>query len=361
MKVTYIGPAFDSSGYANATRNNIAALHTVGVDLELVPITFEAYKSDLGELGKLLKSLIATKPSNDVRILHCTPENYTRLLDHTKYNIGYAAWETSKLPKDWPDMFNQLDEVWVPSTHNVEVFRNSGVDIPVYAFPHTFDTTEKIISETGLIKRRNNDEYLFYSIFQWLERKNPTALLKAYLTEFTKQDNVSLVLKTFLFNYQREEEKDTIKKVIKDIKERLYLENLPRILLITDLLSAEEIAGLHEYCDCFVLPHRSEGFGIPIAEAMLAGNPTISTGYSGPVDFVQHKTTGYLTNYQMTPVYGMPWHTYSGDMLWAEPDIVHLRKLMRYVYENREDAVACGRQGQQAITNRKSAWKKLIP
>lgn len=358
MKLSYIGPVFDSSGYGNAARNNIAALHSVGTDIEVLPISFEADKTDLGKLGKLISSLVVTLPTNDLRILHCTPENYTRVLDKETYNIGYAAWETSKLPSTWPNLFNQLDELWVPSQHNVEVFKSSGVTVPVHCMPHTFDTKSTVKSEVGLIERRNDDEYLFYSIFQWLERKNPNALLKAYLTEFNKDDNVTLVLKTFLFNHVRDDEKTAIRKVIADVKERLFMDNYPRLLLITDLLTSEEIVGIHEYADCFVLPHRCEGFGIPIAEAMLAGNPTISTAYGGPSDFVEHNKTGLLLDYQMTPVYGMPWKIYTGHMDWAEPDINHLRRCMRWVYENRDDASLLGLQGQEYLRETHS-WKSI--
>jgi glycosyltransferase involved in cell wall biosynthesis len=35
------------------------------------------------------------------------------------------------------------------------------------------------------------------------------------------------------------------------------------------------------HCDCYVSLHRSEGFGLTIAEAMLLGKPVIATRYGG--------------------------------------------------------------------------------
>ena len=40
-------------------------------------------------------------------------------------------------------------------------------------------------------------------------------------------------------------------------------------------------------CDCYASLHRSEGFGITMAEAMLLGKPVIATGYSGNLDFMR--------------------------------------------------------------------------
>ena len=42
--------------------------------------------------------------------------------------------------------------------------------------------------------------------------------------------------------------------------------------------------------DCLVSPHRSEGFGLAIAEAMLAEKPVIVTGFSGDKDFTAAET-----------------------------------------------------------------------
>jgi len=127
MKVTYISACMDNSGYAEAARNHIAALHQVGVTVEVKAISFEGFRSNLGKLGGLVGSLIHNKPNNRMQIIHTTPECYSQFLGHGKYNIGFCAWETSKLPEKWVPLINQLDEVWVPCEHNKKVFTESGI------------------------------------------------------------------------------------------------------------------------------------------------------------------------------------------------------------------------------------------
>jgi glycosyltransferase involved in cell wall biosynthesis len=65
------------------------------------------------------------------------------------------------------------------------------------------------------------------------------------------------------------------------------LENDERIHVINKVLSRDEMYGLIKVCDCYVSLHRSEGFGLGIAEAMLLGKPVIATGYSGNMDFMR--------------------------------------------------------------------------
>jgi glycosyltransferase involved in cell wall biosynthesis len=139
-----------------------------------------------------------------------------------------------------------------------------------------------------------------------------------------------------------------IKEEIMRLKHFLRLGSYPPLLFFGSLMSREQVQGLHERCHCFVLPQRGEGFGIPIAEAMGYGKPTISTRYGGNMEYMTDENS-YLINCWETPVYGMIFGNYSGDMEWADPDIMHLRKLMRWVFNNKEEASEKGLEGQQTI------------
>jgi glycosyltransferase involved in cell wall biosynthesis len=141
-------------------------------------------------------------------------------------------------------------------------------------------------------------------------------------------------------------EVDQLKEAINQVKKRLYLEKYPKILLISNLLSQDQMQTLHQTGDCFVSLHRCEGFGMPIAEAMQASKPVIVTDYGGPADFVKHNVTGLTVPYMMTPCYGMPWPTYNGNMEWAEADIMTARRHMRHLFEYRTTGEKFGKQGK---------------
>ena len=82
--------------------------------------------------------------------------------------------------------------------------------------------------------------------------------------------------------------------------------------------AASELNGLMAACDCYVSLHRSEGFGLTMAEAMAIGKPVIGTGYSGNVDFMNAENS-YLVDYEIGRV-GPECEIYPPEGEWAEPE-----------------------------------------
>src|SRR5207249_11274978 len=109
---------------------------------------------------------------------------------------------------------------------------------------------------------------------------------------------------------------------------RLIAESLPRPRLLA-LMSA---------ADTYVSLHRSEGFGLTVAESMLLGKPTIATGYSGNLDFMTPHNS-YLVRYDRATIADdIP--PYPKGCVWAEPSAEHAAELMRRVFEKPEEARA---------------------
>lgn len=349
--VKYIGPIFDNSGYAKACRGNILALHAMGVPITLDPISFEKSKPDLGEDGVLLTSLMDTKVNYDTVIIHTTPEFWSRYREKGKKNIGYTIWETDLLHPDWKTHINNnVDKVLVGCEWNKEVFKRSGVTVPIGVVPHCMDLSHVETAVPYDISGVSKDTYMFYSIFQWTERKHPIAVIKAYWYAFQNNEDVALVLKTYRSDYS-EEEKEAIRVTIRKLKAITPMDKYPSIYLLPDMLTEAEIDGLHKRGDCYVSLDRGEGFGIGPFMAGAFGNPIIVTGFGGVTEYAKADNS-YLINYTLTPVYGMPWSPwYRGDQLWAEPDVKHGADLMLQAYNNKQAAYEKGLQLKQHINN----------
>ena len=124
--VKYIGPVFDGSGYAEASRNYVLSLYKKGYPITLEPISFEQARPELGEEGKILYSLIKNTIDYDKIIVHSTPDLWERWLhlERNKYVIGYTVWETNKIDSIWAQACNKVDEIWLHSEWNMHLYRD---------------------------------------------------------------------------------------------------------------------------------------------------------------------------------------------------------------------------------------------
>ena len=112
-------------------------------------------------------------------------------------------------------------------------------------------------------------------------------------------------------------------------------------------LSGSEKNGLLASCDCYVSLHRSEGWGLPLAECMVQGKPVIATAYSGNLDFMTPGNS-YLVDYRLTQVGGEV-EIYPAEGTWAEPDLDDAARQMRAVWDDQDEARRRGARAQRDI------------
>jgi len=356
--IKYVAPCLDNSGYGQASRGNILALNKLGIPLTVKPVTFEALRPDLGKDGEIIKSLISKDIDYNVVIVHTTPEFWSTHIEDNKLNLGYTIWETSKLHPSWKNYINyNINAVMVGCEWNVEVFKNSGITKPIFVVPHGINIAAFDSINDFNIRGLAENTYTFYSIFQWVERKHPIALLKAYWYAFQNNENVALVLKTYRSDYS-DSEKEAIRITLRRLREVTVFNNYPPVFLLPNMLTSDEILGLHKRGDCYTSLDRGEGFGLSPFMAGAVGNPIIVTGFGGSTEYAKEDNS-YLVDYQLTPVNGMPWSPwYKAEQLWAEPSVIHGAELMRHVYENQEEAKEKGAKLKDYIKNNFS-WEVI--
>ncbi len=258
-----------------------------------------------------------------------------------KYKIGFTMLETTGIPTEWVRQSNMMDEVWVPSQFNVETFRNSGVTVPIYTIPLGVDDD---FFNPQIKSYKKHDRYTFLSIFEWGERKAPEILLRAYSKAFKKDDNVLLVCKIF--------NNDGSIDVEKEIEKLNLPEDGPEIMIIYNQKIADyQMPNLYASADCFVLPTRGEGWGMPILEAMACGLPTIATYWSAQTEFMTKENSYPLDIEGLIPAEAKC--PYYKGFDWANPSEKHLVELLRYVYENQDEA---RKKGMLAAEDVKKKW-----
>lgn len=351
--VQWMAPLLDGSGYAEAARNYVAALHRAGGSVDAKAVSFEAARADYGAAGEVVTALLGRGIDHVVKVIYMTPEHFPMYKEFECYNIGFFTWETEILPDDWVRYCNSMDEIWVPCRWNADVCIANGVRRPVHVFGHCALPDEYALDGPRLhVPGVDPKAYKFYSIFQWTERKNPNGLLKAYLTAFTNKDPVVLILKTYRSDYSAGE-KNAVLEALRGIQKEVGNEkNQPAVVVLPDMLSKADVLALHRLGDCFVLLHRSEGWGLPHFEACLMGKPVITTRFGGNLEFNRPEHS-YLVDYEAISVGGMPhirW--YEPRMKWAEPDVDECRYFMRHVFGHRQEAAAKGWRARDYVRGR---------
>jgi len=362
--VKYIGSLLDHSGYGEAARNYVLALHRAGVPITIEARRFEPDPPPVGtsEERAILLELMNKKIDFDIVIIHLTPDLVPAYINKypDKYIINYTVWETSRLHPLWVASCNKSDEVWVPCDWNVAAFKESGVTVPVYKILHGIDPD--IYNKSKLsnfsISGVDEDTFVFTSVMQWCARKNPAGLLRAYFNAFGPEDNVRLVLKAYVGRGGTPaQEADQIKNIILRIKTDMQLKYYPKINLIADSLSSEQMKSLYTLSDAYISLTHGEGFGLTPLEAGLAGKPIIVTGMGGNMEYMTAENS-YPVPFIWDYVSGMgtfnQW--YWGDQQWAYPDLPAASRLMRHVYINREEAQKKGALLQSDIKE-KFNWK----
>lgn len=254
------------------------------------------------------------------------------LKDH--FNIGCWVWELAEFPMEWQTPFEYLDEVWVPSKFTLDSIARVS-PIPVVRIPYSINisspTDPKIAKNRPAFGVSPND-YVFLFMFDFhsfMARKNPLGLIKAFKKAFSTKDKAVLILKC-----------SHAESCPEEFSQMEQLARGHNIKILDKVLDSEEIKALYVAADCYVSLHRSEGFGLTMAEAMALGKPVIATAYSGNMDFMT-PSNSYLVKYSLTEI-DRDYGPYKKGMVWAEPDIDDAARLMRYVYENQDEARRVG-------------------
>lgn len=234
--------------------------------------------------------------------------------------LHHYAWEESGFPQKWVENFNEhLQGVTCLSNHVGKIMIDHGVTVPMSVSGCGVDHWERIAPDECY--RIKGKSFRFLHVSSCFPRKGADLLLKAYGRMFTSDDDVTLVIKTFPNPHNE------IHQWLADAcAER---SNFPDVLIIEEDLTDAQLKSLYEQCHVLVAPSRAEGFGLPMAEAMLSGLAVITTGWGGQLDFC-NENTAWLIDYSFQPA-----ETHFGlfGSVWAEPSQMHLAQTMLDVYE----------------------------
>jgi GT2 family glycosyltransferase len=327
------------SGYAVSSRELVLQLDAIGVDVRLAYLYGTDWMDNQQDDHRLAAMRQRPKDLSLLQVVYGSGDLFCK--NGGAYRIGYTMLEVDGIPENWVLQANAMDEIWVPSHFNQLTFIENGVHVPVHVMPLgvNFDYFNPRIH--GF---RPSPRYTFLSVFEWGERKAPEIILRAYHRAFDHDDEVLLLLKI----------RNTDPGV--NVRQQIQALNLPEqgppvAILHNQDFPVQQLGALYRSADCFVLPTRGEGWGLPILEAMACGLPVVATDWSAQTEFMNEDNAYPLHVKKLIPAKAKC--PYYEGFRWAEPDEEHLVYLLRYVYEHREEAAD---KGVRASKDAETRW-----
>lgn len=352
--VKYSGTFLDYSGYGQANRSFITALYHAGVDLTTELVVQVPERGFFGWTGELCKDLQGLEIDYKIKIIHLTPDMYPRYMESGKYHIGHLFWETDQLPKEWVGPCNKMNEIWTASDKQAEMIKKSGVTVPIKWFPQPIDILPSKEKEIPYIIPGFSG-FVFYSIFQWIERKNPRALIVNFWKAFKDVEDACLLIKTYRTNYT-DGEFDRIKETIEQWKRENPQDKYPKVFMVRKLMNTKQMFRLHSTGNCYVSTSRGEGWCIPAVEAALMGKPIISIDQTGFVDYLT-KEQFYPCDSTADQIVEVPnIQYYKAYQNWLEINPEALVNQMKEVYNNQKEATVVGKKARQYVLDNFNYW-----
>lgn len=332
-------PAVELAGYLSAAvgvgeaaRRYLAALASVGVPTQTRDVAlpgrdtvgYESVPRPAGEPG--------------VNLLCLNPEQMVPYLDSPegppvtgRSSIGIWSWEVDVLPEGWREASRRVAEVWTYSRFAAERIA-AGIEAPVFALAPPVSSPVKPAA-TSVKLPQGFRVLVMFDYLSTLERKNPLGAIEAFRKAFAPGEGAVLIVKSINGRHRPDRHAELVAAT----------DGREDIALLDGTMSGSERDALLAACDCLISLHRSEGHGMPLAEAMALGKPVLATGYGGSTEFMNDENS-YLVKWRSVRV-GDGVEHYPPAATWAEPDIEHAAQLLRSL---REFPEAAARRGARA-------------
>lgn len=242
---------------------------------------------------------------------------------HEKYKgfkIAYNVWESTLYDDKFFEILKTFDQFWCPTKWQKDcVIKQGYPENKVFVVPEGVDIdTFKPEYFDNNINMYKDNRFKFVLFGRWEYRKSTKEIIETFLNTFKPDEPVDLIISV---------DNDWSSDGLKTTENRLKYFNLNdnRIKIVHFLNRDDYVKYLkngHVYLSC----SRSEGFGLPLIEAMSCGTPSIYSNCSGQLEFAEGK------GHSVKILGEKPIPNNVGN--YYEPDFNDLSKVMRDVYIN---------------------------
>lgn len=333
--VVWRGIFYGAESFAVESRDYALGLHELGVAVGIEPMPGPGPALELGQATvELLRRLRRRQPAERwLHVQHATPPSLEPDVPATA-TVARTMFETEGLPAGYIDRCNAFTEVWLPSTHNAQMFVRHGLD-PAKARVVPEVVPAPYFERVSPLRLPNRAGRAFLAVFDWQLRKGWDVLLRAYATAFSAEDDVSLhILTHSMLRYSAAD----ISAAALEVMSQVRSDRLPTVEFLDGPVPEVEMPALFQSVDAYVLPTRGEGWGRPFAAAMASGIPTIATDAGGQRHFMTHENSWLVPSrlVEVSKQAGIEREIYA-NLHWFEPDEDALVEILRSVADGADE------------------------
>lgn len=244
-------------------------------------------------------------------------------------SIAYNVWETTIQPTSFFENLKKFDQVWVPSEWQKQCTIDQGIPAnKVKIVPEGVDI-KMFKPRPEVAKTNRTNPFRFIIVGRWEYRKSTREMIQSFIDTFGEDENVELVI-----NVDNPFATDGCKST----EDRLTKFGLNhKNIKVRHHLNKSQYVDLLHSADVFISCSRSEGWNLPLIEAMACGIPSLYSNWGAQLQFAQDK--GIPIN-----IIGEVSASVNNDESWdssspgnfAEPDFEDLKLKMREVFTNYE-------------------------
>jgi glycosyltransferase involved in cell wall biosynthesis len=276
-----------------------------------------------------------------------------RALTRHRRVIGYWAWELPVAPPAWQTGLPFVHEIWAPSRFTGDALGalvQGGMRgaIPVRIVPHPVALRPP--SPSALTRADFGlpaDAFVVltsFSLASSFARKNPLAAIGAFRQAFGDRPDRILVLK---LSHTEHWPQDLATL-------RQAAAGMANIRIDTRIVPHDDQLALTRCADVVLSLHRSEGFGLVPAEAMLLGKPVIATNWSATAEFID-AGNGVPVPYTLIPAIDPRGVFEAPGAVWADADTDFAAAALRHLAAHPDRAAELGRQAAASVQSRFTA------
>lgn len=342
----------ESKGVSEGARLTVAGLAAAG----FAPIAHDLRPALTRGVGA--DARLPTDRPGGVWLLHVNaPEMVHALAAHHsadwlgRRRIGYWAYELQPIPPAWVDAASLLHEIWVPSRFVADAIAKAGVTTPVRVMPHPVHLSQRALPDRSSfdIPAGAFTVLAMGDLASSATRKNLTGAIDIYRRAFPEPvsgpGGACLIVKTHSLAGD-----PRFAALAAEARA-----GRPDIVLLHDELSRAGVTALIASADVLLSPHRSEGFGLALAEAFLNNVPALATGWSGNLDFMGGLDQLLIPS-RLVAVRDASGLYQNKGRLWAEPDADAAAARLRALRDDPAMRAALVDRGRAAVLGLADAW-----